>query len=107
MTGLKNVGEYLTVIAEIGMIFLNEDRHFNDLSVIRNEEKKFRISPIFDNGLSFLADMKVDFPMVTDVCEAVSKVTAKPFSTDFETQTDIFEKMYGRKITVNADKSDI
>ena len=74
VTDLKNVGEYLTAIAEIDMLFLNEDRHFNNLSVIRNRKNEFRLSPIFDNGLSFLSDTKIDYPLGTDIYQAISKI---------------------------------
>lgn len=107
VTDLKNVGEYLTAIAEIDMLFLNEDRHFNNLSVIRNQKNEFRLSPIFDNGLSFLSDTKIDYPLGTDIYQAISKIKAKPFSTDFDTQTDILEQLYGTQLTICTDKNQI
>ena len=107
VTDLKNVGEYLTAIAEIDMLFLNEDRHFNNLSVIRNQKNEFRLSPIFDNGLSFLSDTRIDYPLGTDIYQAISKIKAKPFSTDFDTQTDILEQLYGTQLTICTDKNHI
>ena len=107
VTDLKNVGEYLTAIAEIDMLFLNEDRHFNNLSVIRNQKNEFRLSPIFDNGLSFLSDTKIDYPLGTDIYQAISKIKAKPFSTDFDTQTDILEQLYSTQLTICTDKNHI
>lgn len=107
VTSLKNVGEHLTSIAEIDMLFLNEDRHFNNLSVIRNENNEFRLSPIFDNGLSFLSDTRTDYPLGTDIYQAISKINAKPFSTDFDTQTNILEELYGTQLTIRADKNHI
>ena len=38
VTGLQDVGQYLTMILELDSFFLNEDRHTNNLSVIRNEK---------------------------------------------------------------------
>lgn len=107
VTDLKNVGEYLITIAEIDMLFLNEDRHFNNLSVIRNQKNEFRLSPIFDNGLSFLSDTRIDYPLGTDIYQAISKINAKPFSTDFDTQTDILEQLYGTQLTICTDKNQI
>lgn len=107
VTDLKNVGEYLTAIAEIDMLFLNEDRHFNNLSVIRNQKNEFSLSPIFDNGLSFLSDTRIDYPLGTDIYQAISKIKAKPFSTDFDTQTDILEQLYGTQLTICTDKNHI
>ena len=58
VTGLSGVGEYLTLLLELDSFFLNEDRHTNNLAVIRNEASmKFRLCPIFDNGLSLLSDL--------------------------------------------------
>ena len=43
VTGLSGVGEYLTLLLELDSFFLNEDRHTNNLAVIRNEASmKFR-----------------------------------------------------------------
>ena len=39
-TGLTGVGEYLTFLLELDSFFLNEDRHTNNLAVIRNEKTK-------------------------------------------------------------------
>lgn len=52
ITGLTGVGEYLTLLLELDFFFLNEDRHTNNLAVIRNEKtKEFRLCPNFDNSL--------------------------------------------------------
>lgn len=107
VTGLKDVGKYLTAIAEVDMLFLNEDRHFNNLTVIRNENKEFRFSPIFDNGLSLLADTTTDYPIGIDVYNAIPGVRAKPFCTDFNLQTDTLEELYGTQLTISADKTDV
>lgn len=107
VTGLENIGQYLTSIAEIDMIFLNEDRHFNNLSLIRNEDKQFSLSPIFDNGLSFLADTTLDYPMGIDVYDAIPKLSAKPFSSDFNAQTEALEELYGTQVVIHAEKRDI
>ena len=51
VTKLTGVGAYLTAILELDCLTLNEDRHTNNLAVLRNEEtKEFRLCPIFDNG---------------------------------------------------------
>lgn len=107
VTNLKNVGEYLTAIAEIDMLFLNEDRHFNNLSVIRSENNEYRLSPVFDNGLSFLSDTRTDYPLGIDIYQAIPKVGAKPFSTDFDTQTDILEEIYGTQLKIHTNRNQI
>ena len=37
-TGLTGAGEYLALLVELDAFFLNEDRHTNNLAVIRNEK---------------------------------------------------------------------
>lgn len=50
VTNLTGVGAYLTAILELDCLTLNEDRHTNNLAVLRNEEtKEFRLCPIFDS----------------------------------------------------------
>ena len=47
VTNLTGVGAYLTAILELDCLTLNEDRHTNNLAVLRNEEtKEFRLCPI-------------------------------------------------------------
>ena len=62
-TGLTGAGEYLTLLLELDAFFLNEDRHTNNLAVIRNEKTmEFQYCPVFDNGLALLADL--NFPQI-------------------------------------------
>lgn len=96
ITGLKHFGQYLTNMLEIDMLFLNEDRHFNNIAVLYNEKTgKFNYCPIFDNGAALLSDMIIEYPIEKDIYECIDKVKAKPFSSDFVEQTDISESLYG------------
>ena len=81
---------------EIDAFFLNEDRHTNNMAVIYNEaEKKYTVSPFFDQGLSLFADMTQDYPLQASLEKCLEKIEAKPFSTDFDTQLDAAEELYG------------
>lgn len=52
ITGL-DIFVYLKTIILLDMLTCNRDRHFNNLGVVYNyRTKTFRLSPIFDNGLS-------------------------------------------------------
>ena len=107
VTGLKNVGAYLTMMLELDAIFLNEDRHTNNLAVIRNEKtKQYRLCPVFDNGLALLSDLN-DYPVDRDIYECIGKVQAKPFDRSFDVQMEAAEELYGTQLRLQFDRSDI
>lgn len=92
---LDGVGEYLTLLLELDAFFLNEDRHTNNLALIRSEKTlEFRLCPVFDNGLSLLSDLN-DYPLERDVYECIRRVRAKPFDMDFDVQVEAAEELYG------------
>lgn len=63
-TGLQNFGQYLTSMLEIDAFFLNEDRHTNNIAVQYNAaDNTYALCPLFDNGLSLLADTNMDFSL--------------------------------------------
>ena len=97
-TGLTGAGEYLTLLLELDAFFLNEDRHTNNLAVIRNEKTmEFRYCPIFDNGLALLSDLN-DYSLDQDIYDCIGRVPAKPFSRFFEEQVDAAEELYGMQL---------
>lgn len=99
VTKLTGVGAYLTAILELDCLTLNEDRHTNNLAVLRNEEtKEFRLCPIFDNGLSLLSDLN-DYPLTGDLYTCIERVQAKPFDSDHVEQVTAAEQLYGRQLT--------
>ena len=106
-TGLTGVGKYLTLLLEIDSFFLNEDRHTNNLAVIRNERtKEFRLCPIFDNGLALLSDLR-DYPLDRDIYDCIGQVRAKPFDLDFDAQVEAAEQLYGAQLKFTFSKNDI
>ena len=107
VTGLCGVGAYLTTILELDAFTLNEDRHTNNLAVIRNEKTgEYRLCPIFDNGLSLLSD-EHDYPIDADIFGCIEKVKAKPFSRSFDEQLEAAESLYGSYLKFNFKRSDI
>lgn len=97
-TGLTGIGPYLTLLLELDSFFLNEDRHTNNLAVIRNEKTlEFRLCPVFDNGLALLSDLN-DYPMDKDVYDCIDSVRAKPFDPDFDAQVEAAEELYGSQL---------
>ena len=106
-TNLNNVGEYFSFLLAIDAFFLNEDRHTNNIAVIRNEKtNEFKMAPIFDNGLSLLSDIN-DYKLSEDVFKNINKITAKPFDRDFDVQLDTVEKLYGSKLKFYFKNDDI
>lgn len=106
-TDLTGVGKYLTLLLELDSFFLNEDRHTNNLAVIRNEKtKEFRLCPIFDNGLALLSDLN-DYPLDKDVYDSIKCVRAKPFDLDFNMQVEAAEELYGMQLNLSFSRKEV
>lgn len=106
-TGLTDAGKYLTLMLEVDGFFLNEDRHTNNLALIRNEKTmEFRLCPIFDNGLSLLSDLN-DYPLDKDMYDCIRRVRAKPFDMDFDVQVEAAEALYGTQLRFSFTRYDI
>lgn len=104
---IKDFHKYLTMMLEIDMFFINEDRHTNNIALIRNSiNKKYKIAPIFDNGLSLLSDTN-DYKTSDDVYKNINRVKAKPFSMDFVEQVEAIESLYKQQLYIGFDKKDI
>lgn len=95
-TGLKDFGKYMQTLLALDAFFLNEDRHTNNIAVIYEPDKeKYRLSPVFDNGLALFSDTATDFPLEKTMEECFSAIEGKPFSRDFDEQLDAGEMLYG------------
>lgn len=105
--GLKGFGRYLATVFELDALLLNEDRHTNNLAVIRDDTAKaFRLCPIFDHGLSLLSDTG-DYPLEQDAYNCIAKVRAKPFSDDFQEQVGAAAVLYGSDLHFRCTRNDI
>ena len=106
-TGLSGAGADLTLLLELDAFFLNEDRHTNNLAVIRSEtDGSFRFCPVFDNGLGLLSDLN-DYPLSDDLYACIGRVKAKPFSQSFDAQVDAAEELYGVRLNFSFSKKDV
>lgn len=104
ITGISNFGQLLTQMLEWDSFVLNEDRHFNNIAVIyNNNTKQYKFCPIFDNGAAFLSDIREEYPLEKSIYGLISKVKAKPFYEDFEKQVKACEDIYG--VQLKIDKS--
>lgn len=96
VTGLEGFDKYLTQMLEIDAFFLNEDRHTNNLALLyRSLKKEYRLCPFFDMGLSLFSDTREAYPIKKDFEECRRRIEAKPFSRDFDEQTDAAEELFG------------
>ena len=106
VTNIKNFGAYLTAMLEIDAFFLNEDRHTNNIALIRNPNtKEFRLCPYFDQGLSLLSDLD-GFWLDGNTDKHILRVEAKPFGS-FKSQVSAAEKLYGKQLEVNFSMEDV
>ena len=58
LTGLELFPQYLTLLFEIDALFLNDDRHLNNIAVLESGGK-YDYCPIFDNGAGLLSNIDV------------------------------------------------
>lgn len=107
ITGLKDVGVYFAELLAVDAFFLNEDRHTNNIAVIRNEKTKtYRFAPIFDNGLSLLSDTN-DYILERDIYDNIKNVQAKPFDISFDEQLNAVEELFGSHLKFYFTRSDV
>ena len=100
ITGISNLGQYLTLMLEWDRFVLNEGRHFNNIAFILSDNR-FRIAPLFDNGAAFLSDTRDDYPLDKNIHGLMTSVCGKPFSEDFDKQTDACIELYGTQLKLN------
>lgn len=106
VTHIKGFGEYLTTMLEIDALFLNEDRHTNNIAVIRNPDtNEFSLCPYFDQGLSLLSDLD-GFWLDSDVNKHIMRVTAKPFGT-FSLQVKAAQELFGKQLNANFTMNEV
>ena len=107
-TNLFNFGQYLSTLLEVDALFVNEDRHMNNIAVLFNSKKKtYDYCPLFDNGAALFSDTITSFPMDYDVWKCFKEIKAKPFSIDFEEQVTAVEELYGVQFAFWFDVHDV
>lgn len=108
ITGLVDFGKYLTMLLEMDAFFLNDDRHFNNIAVLYNDETKaFGYCPVFDNGSALFSDTTLDFPMDMDYERCLEKIQAKPFDRSFDEQIEAAEALYGIQFYYWFDRKEV
>lgn len=102
ITGLESFPEYLALLFEIDALFVNDDRHLNNIAVIE-ENGEFSYCPVFDNGAGLLSDV-FDFPMDIAPLGLLKTVKARPFNLSFNRQKNIVTELYGRQLDIKKFK---
>lgn len=97
-TGLDYFGEYLTLLFEIDSLFLNDDRHLNNIAVLKTGDK-YDYCPIFDNGAALLSDIRFS-PMDIAPKALISSLKARPFNTNFTRQVNTARLLYGKQLSI-------
>lgn len=97
-TGLESFGQYLALLFEIDALFLNDDRHLNNIAVIE-QNGKYKYCPIFDNGAGLLSNTQFS-PMDIDPRALIKEITARPFNTTFNRQINTVRTLYGKQLKI-------
>lgn len=102
VTGREDFGSYLAQMLEMDAFFLNEDRHTNNIALLYDTvTKEYRLCPFFDMGLSLFSDTREAYPVEKGFSACRERISAKPFSRDFDEQLDAAEELYGSYLKFN------
>lgn len=96
LTGLEAFPTYLTLLFEVDALFLNDDRHLNNIAVLE-QGGRYDYCPIFDNGAALLSNQR-DYPMDITPKGLIPKVLASPFNISFNRQRNTAESLFGPQL---------
>ena len=96
LTGLELFPQYLTLLFEIDALFLNDDRHLNNIAVLESGGK-YDYCPIFDSGAGLLSNMRTA-PMDIEPKALIAAQRARPFGTTFNRQAGTVQSLYGAQL---------
>lgn len=98
-TGLTEFPAYLTLLFEIDALFLNDDRHLNNIAVLE-QDGRYDYCPIFDNGAALLSNQR-DYPMDISPKGLVPMVLARPFHSSFNRQRNTVVSLFGPQLKIS------
>ena len=105
LTGLDRFGVYLTLLFEVDMLFGNEDRHLNNIAVLRRGEG-FDYCPIFDFGAGLLSNVR-DYPMDIEPKALLRQLRARPLNTTFARQVHAARAIYSPQLQGDITQADL
>ena len=80
---------------QIDAFLLTEDRHMNNIAVLRNVNRTFSYCPVFDNGAALFSDTRISYDLGLPLETCYGRIEAKPFNRSFDEQMDVAEELYG------------
>lgn len=98
-TNLKCFPQYLTLLFEIDSLFLNDDRHLNNIAVIE-QDGEYSYCPIFDNGAGLLSNIQFS-PMDIEPRGLIKGLIARPFNISFTRQMNTARNLYGKQLEMS------
>lgn len=98
ITGLERFPQYLTLLFEVDALFLNDDRHLNNIAVLE-KGGRFDYCPIFDNGAGLLSNVQMA-PMDIDPTALIRSAKARPFNTTFNRQVIHARNLFGPQLRI-------
>lgn len=98
LTGLDLFPQYLTLLLESDALFLNDDRHLNNIAVLE-KDGRFGYCPIFDNGAGLLSNTQTA-PMDISPSALIHSAEALPLSTTFNRQIINVRRLFGPQLSV-------
>ncbi|MBO5544019.1 MAG: hypothetical protein J5949_05245 [Oscillospiraceae bacterium] len=104
LTGLQVFPQYLTLLFEVDALFLNDDRHLNNIAVLE-KNGRFDYCPIFDNGAGLLSNVQMA-PMDIDPAALIRSAKARPFGITFNRQMMQARRLYGSQLHLPAIRED-
>jgi hypothetical protein len=107
MTGIIGFGIYLSKLFAIDAVFLNEDRHTHNISILKGDRGDYKLCPIYDNGAALMSDTTLDYPMGIDIFAEIDNVKSKTLCDDFDEQLECAEAVYGNHLKFDFDYNDV
>ena len=97
-TGLDLFPQYLTLLFEVDALFLNNDRHLNNIAVLE-EKGRYSYCPIFENGAGLLSNTQIYWLDVSPKAH-ITSIKARPFNTTFNRQIKKMQDLYGKQLYI-------
>ena len=96
LTCLELFPQYLTLLFEVDALFLNDDRHLDNIAVLECGGK-YDYCPVFDNGAGLLSNTRTA-PMDTEPKALIAAQRARPFNISFNRQAGAVRALYGKQL---------
>lgn len=107
LTGIRDFGAYMSRMLTIDALFLNEDRHAQNIALLMSPTGTFKPAPLFDHGAGLLSDTTLDYPMEGNIFDQIRCAKSRSFCQDFDEQVDLAEELYGQHLKFAFTRRDV